>query len=114
MKKIVFILPVLLIVLSMTLYAQESIPNKNQKYAATGIIKSAEYQGNNYLKLTVTTINANKEILIWCSAGKTKIFAATNAVTWTELKPGQKIGIVGKWIEEEGEKLLHASRIDLL
>ncbi len=96
--------------------ARSAVPTAalpRSEYTAVGTIKSLEFQGNNYLQIAVTTED-NKNMLIWCSGGKTRVYKVTQIVPWSELESGRKIGIIGQWIEMEGTKMLHANRIDFM
>ena len=88
--------------------------NDKQNNTAIGSILTAERQGNNYLKLTVKTSKDKKDILIWCSGDKTRVYASKKTATWNELVTGRKIKVVGDWINQDGEMLLWASKINLL
>lgn len=84
------------------------------KNSAIGTIKVAEFQGNNFLKLIVKNSKDNKDTLIWCSGGKTRVYASEKTTPWSELVSGRKVKVVGNWINQDGEKLLWASKIELL
>ena len=86
---------------------------KTDHSTVVGIIKAADFQGNNYLMITLTPANKKKDIKIWCSGGKTSAYASSKKVVWTELTPGRKIKVVGNWVSEDGGKQLSAIRIDL-
>jgi hypothetical protein len=95
-------------------YTTEQKQNiSNNNYTTSGIIKVADRQGNNYLKLTLLS-SENNNIFVWCSGEKTRIYESNNESNWNELTLERKIEVSGNWIEQEGEKLLWANRIDLL
>ena len=79
-----------------------------------GVIKSSNYEGNNFLKLTVLSSKDGQNIFVWCSSDRTKIYKTKKEVNWDSLTVDSKIKASGNWIDQEGEKLLWASRIDLL
>jgi hypothetical protein len=114
MKRIILIMLLIIPVLVTAVYSQGTKQQGNQEYTATGTITAAEFQGNNYLKLTLAPSKDNENIFVWCSGGKTKVYASEKPAVWTALTPGRKIKVIGSWIVQGGEKLLWASRIDLL
>jgi hypothetical protein len=111
-KTIVFLIFALLVV-SVSAYSQTA-KQKVQMYTIIGTIKTADQQGNNYLELTLLPSEGKKDIGIWCSGDKTKVYTSEKKATWNELTEGRKIKVSGKWIDHEGEKLLWADRIDLI
>jgi hypothetical protein len=114
MKKLMMLIVIGLLIFSVPVYSKVIVEENNKDYSVVGTIKIADHQGNNYLKLTLTTPKDNKEIFIWCSGEKTKVFSSNKEVFWSELKLGRKIKVVGTWINQDGEKLLWANRINLL
>lgn len=111
-KALVFLLFALLVV-SVSAYSQTT-KQKVQKYTIIGTIKTADQQGKNYLKLNLLSSGGKKDVGIWCSGEKTKVYVSKKQATWNELTEGRKIKVSGKWIDQEGEKLLWANRIDVL
>lgn len=111
-KTLVFLLFTLLVV-NVSAFSQP-LKKKAQKHTIIGTIKTADQHGNNYLELTLLPSEGKKDIGIWCSGDKTKVYTSEKKATWNELTEGRKIKVSGKWIDHEGEKLLWADRIDLL
>jgi hypothetical protein len=65
----------------------------------------------------LATSENKKNIDVWCSGGGTKVYTSGKVTTW-DLEPGRKVKVVGDWDDHPsdvpGEKILLASRIDLL
>lgn len=93
-------------------------PSQNQstnhsQYTATGTIKDLEFQGNNYLKITLHADNG-ATIYIWCTGGTTTVYSNNQKKFWTDLNKGMKIGINGTNGEIDGKPLLDAQKIYIL
>lgn len=114
MKKIIVLVSLLVFVLGISAYSQETKIHGNQNYTTSGIIKVADRQGNNYFKLTMLSSKDKKNIFVWCSGGKTRVYESKKKSDWSMLTLERKIKVSGSWINQDGEKLLWASRIDLL
>jgi hypothetical protein len=110
----IFLTLVALFVLSISANAQENKQQGNQEYTVSGTIKTADFQGNNYVKLTLLSSKDKKKILVWCSGEKTRVFVSQKDATWSELESGRKISVSGTWMNGDGGKMLWASRIDML
>lgn len=85
-----------------------------QIYITSGIIKAAKFEGNNYLRLTLFSSKDKNNIIVWCSGEKTRAYAFEKEVTWSVLTLKRKIKVSGSWIDQGSERVLWASRIDLL
>jgi hypothetical protein len=81
--------------------------------AASGIIRSVVPQGNSDLSILLEVARGTT-IPVWCSSGRTRVFHGGVAAGWGELVLGRRVGVVGKWISQEGDRVLYADRIDLL
>jgi hypothetical protein len=114
MKKVIVPIFLLVFVLCISAYSQETKKHENQNYTTSGTIKVADRQGNNYLKLTILSSKDKKNIFIWCSGEKTRVYESKKKSDWNMLTLERKIKVSGSWINQDGEKLLWASRIDLL
>ena len=78
-----------------------------------GVITSTERQGNNFLYLTLNESQSNTEITVECSGDRTRVFSGGAIVEWDTLTRGSAVTVIGEWIEQEGERLLWASRVDV-
>lgn len=83
-------------------------PNINQ----SGIVKSLNYQGNNYLEIEI--ISESKSIKVWCSRGRTVVFKDNKEKTWADIIEGAKISVNGKFETTEGQQQLNADGITIL
>lgn len=112
-KKILSALAFIFFICNFSIDAKTFKRGKKQQYKIIGIIKSRNSEGNNYFKLILNT-TSSKEVLVWCSKEKTKVYKLTDQVDWFQLNPGRKIGVIGQWIKRKNKKLFLASKIDLI
>ena len=90
-----------------------STPAIAQTGLVAGVIESKEPQGNNFLHFTIKENQTNKDITVECSGDRTAVFSGGAMVEWAALTRGSEVTVSGEWVEQEGEWLLWASRVDV-
>jgi hypothetical protein len=90
-----------------------SIQNNNLKsisskgiYDVEGIITNLDFQGQNYLQISIDGVDGNIHTL-WCTGGTSKF-------NWTNLKNGMHIGANGEWLDTEEGKQLEPTTLKIL
>jgi hypothetical protein len=114
MKKLMFLLSMLILMITSVAFSQVPAWKIGQKVSVSGTIKSAEFEGNNFLYITLNLAGKNNDITVECTGKRTTAYASGKEIYWTDLKAGRKIKVTGEWINQNGKKLIWATRIDVL